>query len=219
MKEGKFIMSTLLYITAHPNETEASYSLAVGKQFLEAYKAANPNDEILHLDLFKMDIPRLDADVFSAWGKLGSGTPFEQLTNAEQSKISRLGELVDQFVAADKYAFVNPTWNFSFPPVMKAYIDAICVAGKTFKYTENGPIGLLGSKKAIHIQASGSVLSPGSAFADFEIGHRHLEVIMTFIGVPSLETVYVEGMAAAQDQARQIKEDAIVQAWKLAKTF
>jgi FMN-dependent NADH-azoreductase len=212
-------MSTLLYITAHPNETEASYSLAVGKQFLEAYKAANPNDEILHLDLFKMDIPRLDADVFSAWGKLGSGTSFEQLTNAEQSKIGQLTELVDQFVAADKYVFVNPTWNFSFPPVMKAYIDAICVAGKTFKYTENGPVGLLGSKKAIHIQASGSVLSPGSAYADFEIGHRHLDVIMKFIGVPSLETVFVEGMAAAQDQARQIKEDAIVQAWKLAKTF
>ncbi|NQX58024.1 FMN-dependent NADH-azoreductase [Paenibacillus qinlingensis] len=212
-------MSTLLYITAHPNESEASYSLAVGKQFLEAYKAANPDDEIKHLDLFKMDIPRLDADVFSAWSKLGSGTPFDQLTNAEQSKVSRLGELVDQFVASDKYVFVNPTWNFSYPPVMKAYIDAICVAGKTFKYTENGPIGLLESKKAIHIQASGSVLSPGSAFADFEVGHRHLDVIMKFLGVPTLETVYVEGMAAAQDQARQIKEDAIVQAWKLAKTF
>lgn len=212
-------MATLLYITAHPNETESSYSLAVGKQFLEAYRAANPNDEIKHLDLFKMDIPRLDADVFSAWNKLGSGTSFEELTNAEQSKVSRLGELVDQFVASDKYVFVNPTWNFSFPPVMKAYIDAICVAGKTFKYTENGPVGLLGSKKAIHIQASGSVLSPGSAYADLEIGHRHLDVIMKFIGVPSLETVYVEGMAAAQDQARQIKENAIVQAWKLAKTF
>ncbi|AZN41631.1 FMN-dependent NADH-azoreductase [Paenibacillus albus] len=212
-------MSTVLYITAHPNETEASYSLTVGKQFLEAYVAANPNDEVTHLDLFNMDIPRLDADVFSAWGKLGAGTSFDQLTSAEQAKVARLGELVDQFVAADKYVFVNPTWNFSYPPVMKAYIDSICVAGKTFKYTDKGPVGLLDSKKAIHIQASGSVLSPGSDYADFEIGHRHLDVVMKFIGVPSFEAIFVEGMAAASDQARQIKENAIQQAWKLAKTF
>ncbi|MBP3966521.1 NAD(P)H-dependent oxidoreductase [Paenibacillus lignilyticus] len=212
-------MSTVLYITAHPNETEASYSLAVGKQFLEAYTAANPNDDIVHLDLFKMDIPRIDADVFSAWEKLGSGTAFDQLTSAEQAKVARLGELVDQFVEADKYVFVNPTWNFSYPPVLKAYIDSICVAGKTFKYTEKGPVGLLDNKKAIHIQASGSVLSPGSDYADFEIGHRHLDVIMKFIGVPSFEAIFVEGMAAAADQARQIKENAIQQAWKLAKTF
>ncbi|WP_435170578.1 NAD(P)H-dependent oxidoreductase [Paenibacillus glycanilyticus] len=212
-------MSTVLYITAHPNETEASYSLAVGKQFLEAYQAANPNDDIVHLDLFKMDIPRIDADVFSAWEKLGSGTAFNELTIAEQTKVARLGELVDQFVEADKYVFVNPTWNFSYPPVLKAYIDSICVAGKTFKYTENGPVGLLDNKKAIHIQASGSVLSPGSDYADFEIGHRHLDVIMKFIGVPSFDAIFVEGMAAASDQARQIKENAIQQAWKLARTF
>lgn len=212
-------MSTVLYITAHPNDTDASYSLTVGKQFLEAYRAANPNDEIVHLDLFKMDIPRLDADVFSAWGKLGSGTEFNQLTSAEQEKVARLGELVDQFVAADKYVFVNPTWNFSYPPVLKAYIDAICVAGKTFKYTDKGPVGLLDNKKAIHIQASGSVLSPGSDYADFEIGHRHLDVIMKFIGIPSFEAIFVEGMGAASDQARQIKENAIKQAWELAKTF
>ncbi|SDW76465.1 FMN-dependent NADH-azoreductase [Paenibacillus sp. CF384] len=212
-------MSTVLYITAHPNETEASYSLAVGKQFLEAYRAANPNDEIVHLDLFKMDIPRIDADVFSAWEKLGAGTAFDQLTSEEQAKVARLGELVNQFVEADKYVFVNPTWNFSYPPVMKAYIDSICVAGKTFKYTDKGPVGLLGNKKALHIQASGSVLSPGSAYADFEIGHRHLDVIMKFIGVPSFEAIFVEGMAAASDQARQIKENAIQQAWNIAKTF
>ncbi|REE91658.1 FMN-dependent NADH-azoreductase [Paenibacillus taihuensis] len=212
-------MSTVLYITAHPNETEASYSLAVGKQFLEAYQAANPNDDIVHLDLFKMDIPRLDADVFSAWEKLGSGTAFNELSNAEQTKVARLGELVDQFVEADKYVFVNPTWNFSYPPVLKAYIDSICVAGKTFKYTDKGPVGLLDNKKAIHIQASGSALSPGSDYADFEIGHRHLDVIMKFIGVPSFEAIFVEGMAAAADQARQIKENAIQQAWNLARTF
>ncbi|SDN04150.1 FMN-dependent NADH-azoreductase [Paenibacillus sp. yr247] len=213
-------MATVLYITANPSDNETSYSLAVGKEFVEAYRAVNPNDEVIHLDLYKMDIPQIDADVLSGWGKLGSGTAFDQLTSSEKAKVGRLGELVDQFVAADKYIFANPTWNFSFPPVMKAYIDSICVAGKTFSYISGkGPVGLLGSKKGVHIQASGSVLSPGSDFAGFEIGHRHLEVIMKFLGVPSLETIFVEGMAAAPDQAPVIKEKAIQKARELAIKF
>ncbi|MGO4270923.1 NAD(P)H-dependent oxidoreductase [Paenibacillus sp. TAF58] len=211
---------TVLYITAHPNDHETSFSLAVGKEFVEAYRAANPNDEVIHLNLYKMGIPQIDADVLSGWGKLGSGTAFDQLTSNEKAKVGRLGELVDQFVAADKYVFVNPTWNFSYPPVMKAYIDSVCVAGKTFKYVPGkGPVGLLDSKKAVHIQASGSVLSPGSDFAGFEIGHRHLDVIMKFLGVPSFEAIFVEGMAAAPDQASVIKEKAIQKAREIAKGF
>lgn len=213
-------MSTVLYITAHPNDHEASFSLAVGKEFVEAYRAANPNDEVVHLDLYKMGIPQIDADVLSGWGKLGSGTAYDQLSSSEKAKVGRLGELVDQFVAADKYVFANPVWNFSFPPVLKAYIDSICVAGKTFSYIPGkGPVGLLGSKKAVHIQASGSVLSPGSDFAGFEMSHRHIDVIMKFLGVPSLETIFVEGMAAAPDQAQAIKEKAIQKARAVAQSF
>lgn len=110
-------MATILYITANPHDHETSYSMAVGKEFVQTYRSANPNDEVVHLDLFKMDIPQLDADVFSGWGKLGAGTAFEELTDAEKAKVSRLGELVDQFAAADKYVFVSPTWNYSYPPV------------------------------------------------------------------------------------------------------
>ncbi len=98
----------------------------------------------------------------TGWDKLRSGTSFAQLTLAEQTKIGRINELVDQFVAADKYFFVTPIWNYSYPPVMKAYLDTICITGKTFKYHPDGSrTGLLSDKKAVHIQASGSVLSPG----------------------------------------------------------
>jgi len=213
-------MATLLYITANPNDHERSYSLAVGKEFVQAYRSANPYDEVVHLDLFKMDIPQLDEDVFCGWGKLGAGTAFEDLTYAEKAKVSRLGELVDQFVAADKYVFVNPVWNYSYPPIMKAYIDSICVAGKTFRYMpDKGRVGLLGDKKAVHIQASGSVLSPGSADGELEMGHRHLDAIMEFFGVPSFQGIFVEGMAVAPDQALLIKEKAIRQAREIAMSF
>jgi FMN-dependent NADH-azoreductase len=137
----EFCMVHILYITAHPHNETQSYSMAVGKAFIESYKQINPNDEVTHLDLYKENIPHIDADVFSGWGKLRSGQGFEELTAEEKEKVGRLNELSEQFIAADKYVFVTPLWNFSFPPIMKAYLDSVAVAGKTFKYTEEGPIG------------------------------------------------------------------------------
>lgn len=211
-------MATVLYITAHPHDHQTSFSMAVGKEFIEEYREANPSDEVIHVDLFASDIPQIDADVFSGWGKLRAGSSFDQLSDSEKAKVSRLNEIVDQYVAADKYVFVSPMWNFSFPPVLKAYIDAVSIAGKTFKYTENGPVGLLAGKKAIHIQASGGVYSEGPA-AGFESGYSYLAKIMQFHGVPSFEGIFVEGMAAAPDNAEAIKEKAIAKAKEAAKKF
>ncbi|QGQ99587.1 FMN-dependent NADH-azoreductase [Paenibacillus psychroresistens] len=211
-------MATVLYITAHPLDHSTSLSLAVGKEFIEAYQKQNPSDEIVTLDLYNIDIPLIDNDVFTGWGKLSTGTAFDQLSDTEKAKVSRLGQIVDQFVAADKYVIVNPMWNFSFPPVLKAYIDAVCVAGKTFSYTATGPVGLLGSKKALHIQASGGVYSEGPA-AGFEHGHKYLQTIAAFTGIPTLEAIFIEGAAAAPDQAPAIKAKAIEKALELALRF
>jgi FMN-dependent NADH-azoreductase len=102
--------------------------------------------------------------------------------------------------------------------VQKVYIDAICIAGKTFSYTENGPVGLLADKKAIHIQASGGEYTDGPA-AGFESSHSYLKKIMQFHGVPSFEGIFVEGMAAMPDKAQSIKEKAMTQAKEVAKRF
>jgi len=101
---------------------------------------------------------------------------------------------------------------------MKAYVDAVAVAGKTFKYTENGPVGLLTDKKGLHIQASGGVYSEGPA-AGFESGFSYLKKISQFFGMSSFEPLFVEGMAAAPEQAQTIKENAIVKAKQLAAQF
>ncbi|MGP7819598.1 FMN-dependent NADH-azoreductase [Niallia sp. 01092] len=211
-------MAKVLYITAHPLNETVSYSLAAGKAFIEEYKAVNPNDEVVHIDLFKEKIPYIDADVFSGWGKLQSGSAFETLSAEEQEKVARLGELSDQFVSADKYVFVTPFWNFSFPPVMKAYIDSVAVAGKSFSYTEQGPVGLLTDKKALHIQARGGIYSEGPA-AELEMGHKYLSVIMKFFGVPSFEGLFIEGQNAQSHKAAEIKENGIARAKELAHTF
>jgi FMN-dependent NADH-azoreductase len=211
-------MASVLYITAHPHNETQSYSMAVGKVFIDSYKQINPNDEVVQLDLYKENIPHIDADVFSGWGKLRSGQGLDELTAEEKVKVGRLNELSNQFVEADKYVFVTPLWNFSFPPIMKAYLDSVAVAGKTFKYTEQGPIGLLTDKKALHIQARGGFYSEGPA-AQMEMGHRYLSVMMSFFGVPSLEGLFVEGHNAMPDKAQEIKEKAIARARDLAHTF
>jgi FMN-dependent NADH-azoreductase len=209
-------MATVLYITAHPLNPEESYSLAVGKQFIGAYREANPTDEVVHLDLYKENIPQIDADVLRGWGKLRSGSSLDQLTEAEKSKVARLEEILNQFMAADKYVFVSPMWNFTVPPVLKAYTDATSIPGKTFKYTEKGPIGLLPGKKALHIQASGSVYSEGP-LAPIEMGYSYMKTILQFYGIES-EAIFVEGTAVSE-QAPFIKEKAIAQAKEAAKRF
>jgi FMN-dependent NADH-azoreductase len=211
-------MVRVLYITAHPHNETQSYSMAVGKAFIDSYKQVNSSDEVVHLDLYKENIPHIDADVFSGWGKLRSGQGFDELTTEEKEKVGRLNELSEQFVGADKYVFVTPLWNFSFPPIMKAYLDSVAVAGKTFKYTEQGPIGLLTDKKALHIQARGGIYSEGPA-AQMEMGHRYISVMMSFFGVPSLDGLFVEGHNAMPDKAQEIKENAIARAKDLAHTF
>ncbi|WP_409254152.1 FMN-dependent NADH-azoreductase [Bacillus sp. SCS-153A] len=211
-------MAKVLYITAHPHDDKQSFSMAAGKAFIESYKESNPSDEILHIDLYKEHIPQIDVDVFAGWGKLQKGAGFEELSDEEKDKVGRLSELSEQFVSADKYVFVTPLWNFSFPPVMKAYIDSVAVAGKTFKYTAEGPVGLITDKKALHIQARGGIYSEGPA-AQMEMGHRYLDIIMQFFGVPSFEGLFIEGHNAMPDKAEEIKENGIARAKDLAKTF
>lgn len=208
-------MSQILYITAHPLNEMVSNSMAVGKSFIDKYKTEHPDDEVVHIDLFKEYVPEIDAEVFSGWGKLQSG---ETLTDSEQQKVNRLTELVDQFVAADKYVFVTPMWNLSFPPAVKRYFDAVTVAGKTFKYTEEGPQGLLTDKAALHIQSRGGYYSEGPA-ADFELGDRYIRTILAFMGVPNIDLIAIEGHNAEPENAEEIKLNAIQNAEQFAKQF
>jgi FMN-dependent NADH-azoreductase len=210
--------SKVLYITANPKTDDQSFSLSVGKAFLDAYRQKNPNDNITELNLYEMDLPYIDTDVFSGWGKLQTGAEFNQLSADEKQKVARINELTEQFIAADKYVFVTPLWNFFIPPKMKAYIDSIVIAGKTFKYTESGPVGLLTDKKAVHIQARGGVYSEGPA-QDFEFGDRYIKTVLGFIGVSEVESIIVEGMAQKPHEADNIKAQAIERAKQTAKKF
>ena len=208
-------MAKVLYVTANPKDVEESMSLSVGQEFLKEYKKQNPNDEIIELDLYKEYIPLIDADVFAGWGRLSQN---QELLEGEQKKVYQMNSLVDQFVEMDKYIFVTPMWNLSVPPMVRAYVDCIMMAGKTFRYTEAGPEGLLKGKKAVHIQARGGAYSEGPA-SEVEMGDRYVKAILNFMGIETVQSVIIEGHAFDPSKATEIKNKAIDHAVNVAMEF
>jgi len=208
----------VLYITANPKTEEESFGLQVGREFIQEYKQQNPMDELTELNLFETDVPLLSATAFDAFGVLQNGGSLEELSTDQKSFLGSLNLLLEQFIAADAYIFVSPLWNFSIPPVLKAYIDVILQAGKTFHYTENGPEGLLKGKKAIHIQASGGIYSNGNA-VEMEFGHRYLKTVLGFIGISDLKLIPVEGVAMGNLDVNEIVKSSSEKARVMATEF
>ncbi|GFH40417.1 NAD(P)H-dependent oxidoreductase [Lactococcus insecticola] len=206
-------MANVLIIKGHPLTSEESFTLKGLDKFIEVYKAANPSDELTILDVFNDNVPELDADIISGFNAFGQGKEFGDLTPAQQAKIGRFGELTEQFLAADKVVIANPLWNMQIPTRLKAWIDTINVAGKTFKYTAEGPVGLVEGKKALHIQANGGVYG-GEEFAS-----QYVEGILAFIGVTDLQSVFIEGHAYAPEKSQEILDAALDTIETVAKAF
>ena len=206
-------MSNTLIIKGHPLTSETSFSLKTLEQFLSTYKAENPSDTITILDVFADNVPEIDVDIASAFNAMAAGIEFGNLSAEQQAKVARFGELTEQFLAADKVVIANPLWNLSMPTRLKAWIDTINVAGKTFKYTAEGPVGLAGGKKVLHIQAN------GGAYDGNDASSQYLNSILNFIGIDDITSVYIEGHAYEPDRANEILNDALAKVTSIAKEF
>lgn len=200
-------MSKILYLTANPKTVERSVSLGVGEAFLKAYQTANPEDEITIIDLYNTDIPEIDFDLLYVIENLKKGFSLDELNEQTKSNLQRYNNFTDQFVQADKYIFVTPMWNLGLPSRVKDYIDTVCVAGKTFRYTPKGPQGLLTNKKCLHIHASGGFHSNDP----MNHADTFLKDIMNFIGVEQYRSLIIEGHGAIPDQAEEIIKKAYKQ--------
>ena len=214
------IMSKVLYIKGNPKSTEHSFSLQLGEGFLSAYRAAHPSSSVETLDLYDDYIPLLDADVFSAWGKFRGGQAGE-LTAEEGRKIARMNELQTQFLDADRIILAAPIWNYGYPPMVKAYIDtAVVIAGKTFAYTDQGPVGLLKGKdiKVAVLESAGSFYS-GTPMEGHMVWRHHIQGVLNYIGIQDISFTAAEGMAVDPESAPALLEKALSSARELAPTF
>lgn len=197
-------MEKVLYIKANFKGESDSYSLKLGRKFIENYKEKNPNSEIKEVDLYKEDLGHLDGE------RVG------KIFSPESNELTKFAE---EFIDYDKYVIAAPMWNLSIPSILKTYIDHIVVAGKTFKYTEQGPIGLLENKKAIHITARGGFYAEGAG-ADYEMGDRYLKTILGFMGVQNFQTLALEQTAAyAPEQVNTLLEEKYKEAEKVSEEF
>ncbi|MCU6792285.1 FMN-dependent NADH-azoreductase [Paenibacillus sp. WQ 127069] len=209
-------MAQILYITANPNSFEYSVGHRIGQGFLKSYRETHKDDEIIEIDLYKEDFQTVDEDVLNAWRKMRKhNMNFAELNLIEQEKINALNKFADRVVRADKYVFVSPMWNWGVPPRLKAFIDSFVVVGKTFYYTEKGPVGYLNNKKAIHIQISGGIYSHGPA-AIMDHSHPYLKMVLSIVGISDLEALYVEGHEINPEKAEEIISEAMTKAVNLA---
>jgi len=186
----------LLHIDSSPLISH-SVSRELTRRIVAEWLATHPGTEVDHLDLAVEAPTHLNAD--SLGFRLAPGTP--GLTEAQQQENAVSERLVSQFLAADVVVVGAPMYNFSVPTQLKAWIDRIAQAGRTFRYTANGPEGLAGGKTVIIASSRGGAYGDTSP-ADHQ--ESYLKTVFGFFGVTDLRIVRAEGVAmgeAAKSQA------------------
>lgn len=152
--------------------------------------AADPGLQVTYRDLTTSTLPHLSG---------GS------LAGADAAEAAEAGALMDEFLAADVVVIGAPMYNFNIPSQLKAWIDRISVAGKTFHYTANGPEGLAGGKKVIVAGAYGGFHS-GDAPSNFI--EPYLRFVFRFWGIDDVEFITAEGLAVSPEQRVQSMQAA-----------
>ena len=176
-------MTNILHITASIRGDE-SVSNQIGNALISSL-TANGETIVTTRDLSQNDIPFVDAARFEA-----NLTPVADRTQ-EQAELAAISDtLIDELMAADALVFSVPVYNFGVPAVVKAWADLVARAGTTFKYTENGPVGLLGNKKVYLAAASGG--TPIGSGMDYM--SSWLKFFLGFLGISDVEVIAADGI-------------------------
>ena len=177
-----------------------SVSRQLSARIVAEWQATHPGTVVEHLDLVADAPAHLDAESLGFRLPAG-GTP----TEAQQRENAVSERLVSQFLAADVVVIGVPFYNFTIPSQLKAWIDRLAQAGRTFRYTANGPEGLAGGKTVIVAATRGGKYT-GSPVAQHQDGY--LKLIFNFFGITDVRFVHAEGLAMGEE----VKAGAIAQA-------
>ena len=109
-------------------------------------------------------------------------------------------EMLEEFLAADVVVIGAPMYNFAISSQLKAWLDRILVAGKTFRYTANGPEGLAGGKRVIVASSRGGFYGKDTPSASMDFQEPYLRAAFAFIGITDIEFVRAEGIAIGDEQ-------------------
>ena len=180
---------TILHIDASING-ENSASRTISREIVDRLKGAQWGEKVVHRDLAAEPLPHLTLAAF-----------------ADTS-------VLDEFLGADTVVIGAPMYNFTLPTQLKAWIDRIVVAGRTFRYTEAGPEGLAKGKRVIVALARGGIYSQGPAAA-LEHLETYLRGVFNFIGIEP-EFVVAEGLNLGPDHRAEAIRSALGETVRLA---
>ncbi|MGG5741530.1 MULTISPECIES: FMN-dependent NADH-azoreductase [Bacillus cereus group] len=208
-------MTTVLFVKANNRPANQSVSVKLYYAFLASYKESHPNETVVELDLYNEELPYVGVDMIN--GTFKSSRELD-LTAEEAKAVAVADKYLDQFLAADKVVFGFPLWNLTIPAVLHTYIDYLNRAGKTFKYTSEGPVGLIGNKKIALLNASGGVYSEGPK-SPMEMAVKYVASMMGFFGAKDIEKIVIEGHNQFPDKAEEIIAVGLEKAIKVASKF
>jgi FMN-dependent NADH-azoreductase len=166
-----------------------SASRALSAEIVERQRELHPGLRVTHRDLAADAALHLSPAHLAAW----QGGAVEDALLGDD--IKKGGGYLEELVAADIVVIGAPMYNFSIPSQLKAWIDRVVVAGKTFRYGANGAEGLLKNKKVFIASSRGNVYAPGSPAAALEHHESYLTGVLAFIGLTDVTIVRAEGLA------------------------
>lgn len=192
-------MKNILVIESSPRG-ELSVTRKITKNFLSQLKTKSATANVVIRDLILTPVPHLKEVTIGAFF-----TPPDQRNADQKEAIKFSDELTDELLAADTIVLSVPMWNFGIPSVLKAWIDHVSRAGRTFSYGPNGLAGLAGGRKVIIVTASGSVFSEGP-YASYDMLVPYLKTFLGFIGITDVELIRAEGVNDPAVQATSLEK-------------
>ncbi len=176
-----------------------SQSNVLADYFSAQWKASNPSDQITVRDLAADPIPVLDGELVGAMRP--SDAP---LTPRQTEALALSNTLIAELQAHDVIVIAAPMYNFNIPTQLKNYFDLIARAGVTFKYTEQGPEGLVKGKRVVVLTSRGGIHKDTPT----DLVSPYLSVFLGFIGMTDVEFIYEEGIAYGPEMAAKALEEA-----------
>jgi FMN-dependent NADH-azoreductase len=156
-------------------------------------KAEQPGATVTYRDLVASPLPHL-----SGAHLMAANAKPEEIDARIAAEVAESQVVLEEFLAADTVILGAPMYNFALPSQLKAWIDRVAVAGKTFRYTAEGPEGLAKGKKVIIVSTRGGHYSSGPAVA-MEHQESYLKVVLSFFGITDVEVVRAEGLNLSPD--------------------
>ncbi|WP_265524705.1 FMN-dependent NADH-azoreductase [Providencia rustigianii] len=168
-----------------------SHSNKMADYFIQQWKAKNPADEITVRDLVNDPVPAIDREILAAFA------PSDTKTAEQQAHLELSNQLIAELKQSDVVVIAAPMYNFTIPSQLKHYFDFIARSGQTFKYTEQGAVGLLKGKRAYILTSRGGIYRDTPT----DIIVPYLTLFLNFIGITDIEFIFAEGTALGPESA------------------